>query len=277
MPQISENSDSPSTVEEPPDLPGDPRAKESTTKPDLTAESIKLQAQANELKLSVGMIALEQQKLSVEQQKLKLEQQKLSLERQHLTLASKESERSAWRHPIFLATVAATVGLLGNAVTGVVNGRSQHNLEEQKAESQRIESALRTGLDNPDKAAENLSFLADVGLLDFHAKGIRDYLAQRRTGHGPSLSLPTPDHSGNTPLYYSCNSDSECIAGSMCIDYNHDRHFYCKPLCTKDADCAGNKYGETLCGVLGKNGNLTASGKHFCLAPNDPNGDWSVH
>jgi uncharacterized protein with von Willebrand factor type A (vWA) domain len=72
--------------------------------------------------------------------------------------------------------------------------------------------------------------------------------------------------------YYPCHKDADCDTGAMCIN-NSDRVRYCKPLCNRDADCAGNDRARTIgalsCKRIVANANPDAIGKQFCLASGD--------
>lgn len=63
-----------------------------------------------------------------------------------------------------MAILAATLAAVGNAIVAVVNGLEQRQLERQKGEETRILEMIKTG--DPDKAAENLKFLLDSGLIE---------------------------------------------------------------------------------------------------------------
>jgi len=80
-----------------------------------------------------------------------------------------------------------------------MNGRAQVDLEttkaeqsrvleEGKAEAARILEVIKTGND-PEKAAENLKFLVDTGLISDagRRKNIQAFLDSRKPGQGPSL------------------------------------------------------------------------------------------
>ena len=74
-----------------------------------------------------------------------------------------ELTRARWRSPLVVAIFAAAIAALGNAVVAFVNGREGQGLEDNRAESARILEMIKTG--DADKAAENLRFLADAGLV----------------------------------------------------------------------------------------------------------------
>jgi hypothetical protein len=64
------------------------------------------------------------------------------------------------------------------------------SLEANKAEGARILEMIKTGTDNPDKAAKNLSFLVEIGLATDKDGRIKNYLTNRRPGEGTSLPAP---------------------------------------------------------------------------------------
>src|SRR5262249_44334972 len=88
----------------------------------------------------------------------------------------------------------------GNAAAIWLTGRSQHDLEttkaeqargleEGKAEAARILEMIKTG--DPEKAADNLKFLLDAGLISDadRRKNIQNFLAHRPAGKGPALPV----------------------------------------------------------------------------------------
>ena len=112
---------------------------------------------------------------------------------QDLAFRKEKAARSRWRSPLVVAIFAATVAALGNAVVAFVTGYQGQQLETNRAESARILEMIKTG--DPDKAAQNLAFLADAGLIeDAHRlAAIRLFLANRHSGSGPSLPAATSD------------------------------------------------------------------------------------
>jgi hypothetical protein len=44
---------------------------------------------------------------------------------------------------------------------------------------------------------------------------------------------------GNTQPFYSCTTHSDCMPGSVCVDNAGDKAFYCKPICSNNAQCKG--------------------------------------
>ena len=104
-----------------------------------------------------------------------------------LALAQKERAASRWKNPLVVAILAAAVAAMGNALVAYLNGASQTKLERQKSEQARILEMIKTG--SPDKAAENLRFLVDAGLI--RDAGIRRdltaFLDRRKPGSGAAL------------------------------------------------------------------------------------------
>lgn len=87
--------------------------------------------------------------------------------------------------------MAATVAAIGNAAVTVVNGILQRQLEDEKSEQTRILEMIKTG--DPDKAANNLEFLLKAGLISDPARQakLREFLATREPGSGPTLPPQT--------------------------------------------------------------------------------------
>lgn len=109
------------------------------------------------------------------------------LRKRDLELKERDASRSRWSSPLVLAVLAAAIAGLGNAAAIWLNGRQARDLEETKAEAARILEVIRT--DNPDKAATNLKFLVDAGLISDADRraNIRTFLDARAAGQGPAL------------------------------------------------------------------------------------------
>jgi hypothetical protein len=136
-----------------------------------------------------------QSALAWEQQKWRDEYQ---LKTRELDLKQKEQQRSNWSNPLVVAILAAAVAGLSNAFVAMINGRLQRQIEQSRAaESLRIEESrseagrilemIKTG--EPDKAAGNLKFLIDTGLISNEERvaQIQRYLSTRQPGTGPFL------------------------------------------------------------------------------------------
>jgi GH24 family phage-related lysozyme (muramidase) len=104
-----------------------------------------------------------------------------------LALKQTEHASSRWRNPLVLAILAAAIAAAGNAYLADKNATSQIALETHKSEQTRILEMIKTG--NPDKAAENLRFLLETGLIrdPNTSQDLRKYLDNRKPGTGPAL------------------------------------------------------------------------------------------
>jgi hypothetical protein len=111
------------------------------------------------------------------------------LREREVAVKEREASRWWWSTPL-IALVAAAVGAAiaagGNAYVALLNGQQALVLEETKAEAARILEVIKTG--DPDKAAENLKFLLDLGLINDPIRTrLEASLAKRGAGQGPAL------------------------------------------------------------------------------------------
>jgi len=126
-------------------------------------------------------------------------EREVAVKEKELELHRQEQAVSGWRSPLVVAILAATAAAGGNGVVAVVNGRSERDLESQKSESTRILEMIKTG--DPDKAAANLEFLLNSGLIDDpgRAQKIKQFLSSRAPGNGPALPTATGSFGGIQP------------------------------------------------------------------------------
>jgi hypothetical protein len=137
-----------------------------------------------------------------EQTPLEFEREKwlgeYELRKREIEIKEREQSRSRWSNPVVLAVLAAALAGLGNAAATWLNGMEQRKLEtgraeqarimeETKAEAVRILEVIKTG--DADKAAANLKFLVDTGLISNADRllHIQTYLDARLAGKGPAL------------------------------------------------------------------------------------------
>src|SRR5262249_17868296 len=119
-----------------------------------------------------------------------------------IELKRKEQATSKWRSPLVVAIFAAAIAGVGNAGVAALNGWYQRDLdgskrdaeralEENKAESTRVLEMIKTG--DTETAAKNIAFLLDTGLVTepIRVGKLREFLANRRPGTGPSLPAPS--------------------------------------------------------------------------------------
>jgi hypothetical protein len=122
----------------------------------------------------------------------------LELRKRELAVKEREASRSRWSSPLVLAVLAAAIAALGNAAAIWLTGIAQRDLEttkaeqarsieETKAEASRILEVIKTG--DPDKAAVNLKFLVEAGLISDADRrtSLQKFLAARAAGQGPAL------------------------------------------------------------------------------------------
>jgi hypothetical protein len=125
------------------------------------------------------------------------------LRRREIEIKERDQSRSRWSNPIVLAVLAAALAGLGNAAVTWLNGIEQRSLEaekaeqarnteETKAEAARILEVIKVG--DADKAAGNLRFLVDTGLIASadRARSIQTFVANRHAGEGPALAAGSP-------------------------------------------------------------------------------------
>jgi poly(3-hydroxybutyrate) depolymerase len=149
-------------------------------------------------------LAADAAKLAFEREKWAAE---MALRKRELEIKEREQQRSRWSNPLVLAILAATVAALGNVAVSWLNGyqqlaaqqqsnQAQEALEAFKADAARLLEMIKTH--DPDKAAENLSFLLEAGLItnEKTKKLLATFLAHRKPGEGPSLPAP-----GSIPVY----------------------------------------------------------------------------
>jgi hypothetical protein len=135
-----------------------------------------------------GNLELEHARLDFEREKWQAEQ---ALAEAELQLKRDDLTRSRWINPLVIAVFAAAAAALGNAGVTWISSREQFALERSKSEATRILEVVRNA--DPDKAAINLKFLIDAGLIaDQPTRDqIQEYLKMREPGKGFSLPSPT--------------------------------------------------------------------------------------
>lgn len=139
----------------------------------------------------------------------RLREREIAVKEDEARIRSREIERSRWANPLVLAILAAALAATGNAIVAYISSRSQLELEryksdaqialersktegeqrldEARAEAARILEVTRTN--DPDKAATNLKFLLDAGLISnpTHRERLTAYLGGREPGQGVAL------------------------------------------------------------------------------------------
>jgi Trypsin-like peptidase domain len=144
---------------------------------------------------SVHGDAADQKKWEVEvgfrEREVRVLEREQTTKEKDIELKEKEFRQPGWKNPLVVAILAATVAAAGNAAVAFLNGIQQRNLERERAEEARILEVLKTG--DPDKAAENLTFLLDAGLIsnDQTRRQLSQFIEKREPGTGPALAAAT--------------------------------------------------------------------------------------
>lgn len=165
---------------------------------------------------------------------LALKEREQAQRQEELDQKKEEARLSRWTNPLVLAIIGATLTGLANVIAISVTSHYQLELEktksaatldlehkkstatldleerkskaslgveQAKSEATRILEMIKTN--DPDKAAENLKFLVESGLIadDILNVKIRKFLADRKPGTGPFLTGPA----ARAVTTYSCN------------------------------------------------------------------------
>jgi Caspase domain len=107
-----------------------------------------------------------------------------------------------------IAIFAGAIAAMGNSAVSFFNSEQERQLEAQKAEQTRILEMIKTG--DPDKAAQNLEFLVNAGLVDDSTRKVKleKYLSERKPGAGPSLaSASVVDSPISCPINWSAKTE----------------------------------------------------------------------
>lgn len=167
-----------------------------------------------------AMLDLERDKLRedtrLRDEELRLKGEDTRLREQEIGLREKEFQRSRWSSPLVVAIFTGAAALVGNIAVSYHNSSEQRaietsraeatrTLEQEKAEAARILEMIKTN--DPEKAASNLKFLIDAGLVRDSSERLQNFLASRKPGEGPVLpALPetsaAPEFKGLQPRPY---------------------------------------------------------------------------
>lgn len=150
-------------------------------------------------------LKLENRKLDIQ---LKIHQEKQGFERRRIEI---EEHKRDYHNPVFIALIAAVVGLLSNAFVAIINNDAKVEQASKSTQSNLILKAIETG-GNPDQAAENLQLLIDTKLIKGPtASDLTTYLASRDEGEGASLGASAASsHSSEYPRYIPSTSKEHC-------------------------------------------------------------------
>jgi hypothetical protein len=127
-------------------------------------------------------------------------ERELALKEAELKLKRDDHASSGWRSPLVVAILAAALAAAGNAVVTIVNSRFERDLDDRRAEHERILEMLKAG--SPDKAAANLKFLLNLGLISDAslATNLKSFLDVRAPGTGPAVNSGSSTSNAITPI-----------------------------------------------------------------------------
>ena len=169
-------------------------------------------------------------KLEVEERKSDREYE---IRLREMELKENEAKRSKWSSPIVLTLIAAFVAAIGNGYISWLNGENQLRLEsnknagqiaieQQKAEAARILEATKDV--PPEKAAEKLRFLIDIGLIvDSNQQArLEKYLEHKEnTTKSSGEALPIIEQYATEWLGGGNDQQTQCRIGRTYIVQKH--------------------------------------------------------
>jgi len=119
--------------------------------------------------------------------------------------------------PILIAIWTTAIAALGNGVVSWFNGRQMYALEQEKAQSAVILEVVKTN--SPDKAAGNLAFLVEIGVISEEQAGerLKNCLRTRVAGQGPSIPQSGETSSGDASGDATCSP----VAGDYVVTNVH--------------------------------------------------------
>jgi TPR repeat protein len=102
-----------------------------------------------------------------------------------------DQKASTWRNPLVVGVFVAALGLFGNIGVTFLQNRASQALSREKAQSDLILEAIRTG--DTAKANANLIFFIEAHLVD----DAHDYIKNAiKEGRGPTLPAPVAEQMG---------------------------------------------------------------------------------
>lgn len=117
--------------------------------------------------------------LELKEREVAAREREVAAKEREVAAKEKELQRSRWTSPLVIGLIAATLGLLGNLTVAIVNNKATRDVERRKEQNNLVVELIRTG--DPGKAAKNLLFFLDHGLLDDPDGSIRKSLADQQT------------------------------------------------------------------------------------------------
>lgn len=137
--------------------------------------------------------------MDIEAKKLEVLERETLIKERELELKIREAGKSAWRSPLVVSILAASLAAASSAWIAYYNAEVNRAQHRRAAENARILQMLNA---DTEQAASNLQFLLDTELVtDPQLRAsIQAYLQSREPGQGPSLALPPPTPAENNQL-----------------------------------------------------------------------------
>ena len=119
-------------------------------------------------------------------------------------------EKNSNLTPILIAVWTAVVAAFGNGAVSWFNGQETCKLESEKAQSAVILEVVKT---SPDRAANNLAILVDIGVINEEqtSKRLREYLKTRAAGQGPSIPVAKDGVVAESTNDASCSTTGDYV------------------------------------------------------------------
>jgi SH3-like domain-containing protein len=140
-----------------------------------------------------------------------LREREIQIKAEEVELKRSEAARNSKFGPILIAIWTAAAAAAGNGIVSWFNGQQMHRLESEKAQSAVILEVVKTG--SPDKAASNLAFLVEIGVISQEQAGarLRNYLQTRVAGQGPSTPGLKDGSTGDLSADAACASTGDYV------------------------------------------------------------------
>jgi hypothetical protein len=129
---------------------------------------------------------MDDREYELRQLELALKDREVTAREREVAAKSKESNTSKWFNPLTIAIYVAAIGLFGNMWTTSCNNGAAARTEHQRAQSELIQSVIKTGGNELDTCG-NLDFFARIGLLDDPNQSIHNACGTKGEGRVPTL------------------------------------------------------------------------------------------
>jgi hypothetical protein len=134
---------------------------------------------------------MDDREYELKQLELALKDREVTAREREVAAKEKESNTSKWFNPVTIAIYVAAIGLFGNMWTTSCNNGAAARTEHQRAQSELIQSVIKTGGNELDTCG-NLDFFARIGLLDDPNQSIHNACGNKGEGRVPTLPALTP-------------------------------------------------------------------------------------